>query len=365
MAVMTPGTFVRNTLLVWMLAAVAVLVSWILMLWLLEDDRPMTIRIESALGQDAEFQVEGSFQPIAPGQCVPTVNLEGVGPRRTITVPAGQTVDVPVRLDVPSGLWGLLTGEIRTGDLAGQIVVQPVSPVPGSRKQVLDLSVHVESAWETWWILVVILVGTVVIVYLLKLLCDQVLASPRGVLSVVQATDRVQAYDTHDSPMEYQLADQRLHWRKAFWMRDLFCVNTPLFRNLSIQLQSGDKVTPFVMEFTEIGVTARCPSGEFDIIERDHKTPAWRVADPRRRAEWLKALQHSTGNEQDEPSTSDDWSNGSDDKTDAASSSSLFFGTESKDEIEDSESDLQCVDCCFLESGMAIVAGNYLLVYQE
>lgn len=333
----------------------------------LEDRRPMVLRIESALPAASKYRVNATFETPQQGKRYPMVRFGGLGADGTLEVPAGEVRDLKVWLDVPGGFMSIVKNEIATGDLKGTLHVQSTTPLPKPSGQEersgwsIPLDVHVASAWETWWPTIFVLAIALAAFVLLYLLSLMVLWPPKGRLVVLDKENGEQIRMVGGTPIEYDLSDRRLHWRKFFWMRDLIRVNTGWSHNITIDLPGGASVDPFVLQFASAGPLLSCPHGQLQVYESATSDTPIHVADQVSVARWRKRCQAS-GEEMTEGQSADE---GQELQDETPSGGSLFFGksepSEVSETVDDEEQEL--LDCVLLDHGARIVSGEYLIAY--
>src|SRR5262245_60839904 len=113
----------------------------------LEDDRPMTVQIDSGFDRDIQLRLRGTFEGKPASHRSPVVSFDGSPNETTVNVPAGEGVLVRVSLNVTSGIWDILRGQAITGDLRGTVQIEPLTPVETLKFEDIPLSVHVKSLW--------------------------------------------------------------------------------------------------------------------------------------------------------------------------------------------------------------------------
>lgn len=154
-------------------------------LWV-EDDRSMTLRIHPATRQNIALKLTGEIET-PPGKEGPRVQFPGLEGDGTIMVHPGRVLDVPVKLEMPAGLWRGIAGQIATGDLQGVVHIEPVKATPEFVGRDVPLTVHVKSIWETWRGMVFVFGGGILIFAFLAVISLLVLEPPSGRLQVIHS----------------------------------------------------------------------------------------------------------------------------------------------------------------------------------
>jgi len=361
------GRLVRYAVYFSALLTLSTVVGLYVMRVAFEDRRPMILRIESTLAKESEYRVYATFATKQAGKRYPQVRFDGLGTCGTCRVPAGEVKDLKVGLDVPGGFMSIFKNEIATGDLKSKIHIEPMPPTPQSSDQnelpgkSFDLEVHIASALETWWPTVIALAVALAVFAVLYFLSRVVLVSPTGRLVVLDRESGEEIRAVGGAPIEYDLTDRRLHWRKLFWMRDLIQVSTGWPRNLVIELPGGSRVEPFVLQFASVGPLLSCPRGQLQVYESETSNTLIHVADAARIADWRKRLR-KTAEEQAESQSVEETQEH--EYETPAGGSLCFADSEPSETTETVDVENELIDCVLLDHGARIVSGDFLITYR-
>ena len=329
----------------------------------MEDARPMSLHFQSSLDHVAMYRISPSLRPtdaVAGGDIrLPVIWVGERSLSETVSVLPQQSIDIPIGLDAPTGILDAILGRIATGDFVGVVQIEALDDVPPTKPVVFRVSFHVKTLWETYRLMLGVILISVFAFTILYLICRQCLTLPTGSLRLMKRddlSDELVHIETWD------LGRKQFHFRKLFWMRDLIRVNS-LLPSLRIGLPTGERIAPFQMQFGKHGfVMLSCIKGELP-MRTDSSDEIVFIAAPEAMKQWRQRL----GNAKDQTESETELPL-VDSSEEVQESGPLLFASDGIDESSGTSTSgrddgILRSDSRHIDSDQAIILGRHLIIY--